>query len=190
MIMSMCRKICVTNRGLAVHDFSEQIKRVLDTEPYGIILREKDLSEEDYSILAEQVAELCHGTETKLILHSFPEVADKLGIRALHMPLHKFLELPKMQKKKFSAQEETVHSLKDAVSAEKGGATYLTAGHIFVTDCKKGLAPRGLEFLEEVCRSVSIPVYAIGGIHEENMDSCIHAGAAGVCMMSEYMKLW
>ena len=74
MIMSMCRKICVTNRGLAVHDFSEQIKRVLDTEPYGIILREKDLSEEDYSILAEQVAELCHGTETKLILHSFLEV--------------------------------------------------------------------------------------------------------------------
>ena len=55
--------------------------------------------------------------------------------------------------------------------------------------CKKGLAPRGLDFLHEVCSSVKIPVYAIGGIHEENMESCIQSGAAGVCMMSEYMKI-
>ena len=26
-------------------------------------------------------------------------------------------------------------------------------------------------------------------IHEENMESCIQSGAAGVCMMSEYMKI-
>ena len=55
--------------------------------------------------------------------------------------------------------------------------------------CKKGLAPRGLDFLHEVCSSVKIPVYSIGRIHEENMESCIQSGAAGVCMMSEYMKI-
>ena len=41
----------------------------------------------------------------------------------------------------------------------------MTAGHVYVTDCKKGLPPRGLEFLKEVCTKVTIPVYAIGGIH-------------------------
>ncbi len=44
------------------------------------------------------------------------------------------------------------------------GASYLTAGHIYATDCKRGLPPRGLGFLKEVCREVSIPVYGIGGI--------------------------
>ena len=34
-----------------------------------------------------------------------------------------------------------------------------------MTDCKKGLAPRGLDFLKNVCDSVDIPVYAIGGIN-------------------------
>ena len=65
----MCRKICVTNRGLAVHDFSEQIKRVLDTEPYGIILREKDLSEEDYECLAKKVLSICNSSNIECILN-------------------------------------------------------------------------------------------------------------------------
>lgn len=83
----------------------------------------------------------------------------------------------------------SVHSVEDARLAEQCGATYLTAGHVFVTDCKKGLAPRGLDFLHEVCSSVKIPVYAIGGINDKNAASCIREGAAGVCVMSGYMRM-
>ena len=162
---------------------------MLDTRPYALILREKDLCGADYAILARDMAELCKDTETELILHSFPEVAERLGISAVHMPFHKFMEMPEVLKKKFPTLGVSVHSMQDAILAQKGGATYLTAGHIFATDCKKGLPPRGLDFLREVCRAVSVPVYAIGGIHGDNMESCIRAGAAGVCMMSEYMVL-
>ena len=83
----------------------------------------------------------------------------------------------------------SVHSAEDAIYAMKHGAAYVTAGHVFATDCKKGLEPRGLHFLKDVCCNVDIPVYAIGGINENNMESCIKAGAAGVCMMSGYMTL-
>lgn len=154
-----------------------------------MILREKDLTEEAYEELAGKVKKLCENTDTRLILHSFPDAAMHLGGTAIHMPLHRFTEMPEEQKQKFSVRGVSVHSVDDARLAEQCGATYLTAGHVFVTDCKKGLAPRGLDFLHEVCSSVKIPVYAIGGIHEENMESCIQSGAAGVCMMSEYMKI-
>ena len=53
----------------------------------------------------------------------------------------------------------SVHSVEEAIFAEKMGAGYVTAGHIFLTDCKKGLAARGLPFLKNVCESVGIPVY-------------------------------
>ena len=62
------------------------------------------------------------------------------------------------------------------------------AGHIFETDCKKGLAPRGLGFLKKVLENARIPVYGIGGIHENNYQQVLDAGAAGICMMSEFMK--
>ena len=65
----------------------------------------------------------------------------------------------------------------------------MIAGHIYATDCKKGLPPRGLEFLEEICRSVSLPVYAIGGIRldRKQIEKTLAAGARGVCVMSGAM---
>ena len=82
----------------------------------------------------------------------------------------------------------SVHSPEEAALAEKLGASYVTAGHIFATDCKKGVPPRGLDFLENVCKSVKIPVYAIGGITRSNMHLALEKGAAGVCVMSGLMN--
>ena len=72
--------------------------------------------------------------------------------------------------------------------AEALGATYLTASHIFPTDCKKGVPPKGLDFLKEVVEAVHIPVYALGGITKDRTDDVMSTGAAGYCMMSEFMK--
>ena len=185
----MYRKICVTNRALALHPFEEQIARVLATRPYALILREKDLSEADYEKLSEKVRSLCDDSETQLVLHSYPSVARKLGISAIHMPLAGFTAMSEEEKAQFTIRGASVHSVEDALRAERAGATYVTAGHIYATDCKKGLPGRGLDFLLDVCAAVDIPVYAIGGIDETNADACIAAGAAGVCMMSGYMKL-
>ncbi len=71
--------------------------------------------------------------------------------------------------------------------AEKLGCTYIIAGHIYDTDCKKGLEGRGLEFLKSVAESVDIPVYAIGGITTENISDVRNAGASGACIMSSAM---
>ena len=63
----------------------------------------------------------------------------------------------------------------------------MTAGHIFDTDCKKGLPGRGLTFLENVCHS-NLRVYAIRH-HMQNLEVVRHAGAVGGCMMSLSMRI-
>lgn len=75
-----------------------------------------------------------------------------------------FAKITDEEKKKFTKIGISIHSVEEAKEAEQLGASYLTAGHIYATDCKRGLPPRGLGFLKEVCREVSIPVYGIGGI--------------------------
>ena len=81
--------------------------------------------------------------------------------------------------------------MEEAEEAQKLSATYLTAGHIYTTDCKKGLPPRGIDFLKEVCGAVTIPVYAIGGIHAGTgqIQEVIKCGASGGCIMSEMMRI-
>jgi len=73
------------------------------------------------------------------------------------------------------------HSLEAAQSAASAGADYIFFGPIFATPSKAAYgAPQGLDHLAEVCRSVNIPVLAIGGITLANISSCIAAGAAGI----------
>ena len=65
---------------------------------------------------------------------------------------------------------------------------FLIAGHIFETDCKKGLEPRGIEFLKEICANVEIPVFAIGGINQTTIKQLKGINIEGVCLMSALMK--
>jgi thiamine-phosphate pyrophosphorylase len=73
------------------------------------------------------------------------------------------------------------HSIEAAQAAERDGADYIFFGPVFTTPSKETFGtPQGTERLEQVCRTVSIPVVAIGGITRDNAESCIVAGAAGI----------
>ena len=184
----MCNILCVTSRRLVQGDFLTQVERVAAAKVQGIILREKDLPEEEYAHLAGQVQKICGKYNVPLMVHTFHTVADRLGIRRLHLPLRACLELEAEKRKSYEVLGVSVHSVEEALEAQRAGADYVTAGHIFATDCKAGLAPRGTDFLKAVCESVSIPVYAIGGIGPAHAATCIRAGAKGVCLMSSLMK--
>lgn len=176
------RIVCVTNRKLCEIPLEQRLSELSEMGVCHVILREKDLSEEEYTALAENVLKI-RGIE--LTVHNFPSAARKLGIKRIHLPLSLLNENICAE---FETVGASVHSVEEAQKAERLGASYITAGHIFVTDCKKGLAPRGLEFLKNVCNAVKIPVYAIGGITPENAQSALDCGAAKVCVMSGLMR--
>ena len=180
----MSEILCVTNRQLCVGDFLERVAEIADCRPAGIILREKDLPEGDYEALARQVLEICRARNIRCILHTFVPAALRLGADAIHLPLPVLRQLTAAEKARFSVLGASCHSVEDAREARELGCTYITAGHVFATDCKKGLPPRGLDFLGQVCRAVDIPVYAIGGISAGNFADILAAGAAGGCVMS------
>lgn len=165
-----------------------QLKKVVQAGTAEVILREKDLDEKSYEELAEKVKVICAGEQVLLTLHTYPEAAKRLGIRRIHLSFSAFLSMDDREKSNFDAIGVSVHSAEEAVQAQKAGASYVTAGHIFATDCKRGLPPRGLFFLQKVCQATELPVYAIGGIRPDNGADCIRAGAAGLCLMSSLMK--
>ena len=187
MIMCMSNVLVITKRKLCKEDFFGRIEALAAAGPGGIILREKDLPETEYLELARRAAEICEGHGTPCILHSFPGAALELGVKRLHLPLPILRNLSPDERAYFTVLGASCHSAEDAREAEAFGCTYITAGHIFDTDCKKGLPGRGPEFLKQVCESVKIPVYAIGGIDPENYKEVMAAGAAGVCVMSGAM---
>ena len=187
MIMCMSDILCVTNRTLCREAFLTRIEWIAACHPTGFILREKDMHPEDYKELAAAVMGICEQHGVKCILHSFTDVAISLHAQALHLPLHLLREMTPEQKAQFTNLGASCHSVEDALEAQAFGCTYITAGHVFETDCKKGLPGRGLDFLRNVCAAVDIPVYGIGGIDADNINLVRDAGASGACLMSSLM---
>lgn len=183
----MCNVVSVTAKPLCKDDFLQRIRKISDSEVQYIILREKYLSEQEYYSLAKEVLSVCD--KEKLIIHNFIGTAESLGIKKIHLPFSAFKELN--GRRNFDIVGTSVHSVDDAAFAQENGADYITAGNIYETDCKKGLKGKGVNFLRNVCESVDIPVYAIGGINADTakeLKSVNRKNFAGVCVMSLLMQ--
>lgn len=183
----MCNVVSVTAKPLCKDDFLQRIRKISDSEVQYIILREKYLSEQEYYSLAKEVLSVCD--KEKLIIHNFIGTAESLGIKKIHLPFSAFKELN--SRRNFDIVGTSVHSVDDAAFAQENGAVYITAGNIYETDCKKGLKGKGVNFLRNVCESVDIPVYAIGGINADTaggFNAVTENNFAGVCVMSLLMQ--
>lgn len=223
----------VSKTGMSEVDMEAYVNHLSKLEsakykPDMLILREKDLAEEEYEKLLKMVWDKLSDSSVEVIPHTFLKAAKNTGIANIHLPfplLKKYMESQAVCEAIDEASSKavcetsceaineassgavcetscenrkilqgmkvigtSVHSLEEALEAERLGASYVTAGHIFSTECKPGLEPRGLTFLQKICEGVKIPVYAIGGIHPDNLEKIAQTGAAGACMMSEFMR--
>ncbi|PFK31975.1 thiamine phosphate synthase [Bacillus cereus] len=153
-------------------------------------------SEIDYLHIREReksTKELYEGVES-LLKRGFPApklvMNDRIDIAIL-------LNIPRVQlgyrsadvrsvKEKFSYLHVgySVHSLEEAIIAFKNGADSLVYGHVFSTDCKKGVPARGLEEISDMTRRLTIPITAIGGITPQNTAEVLKSGVSGIAVMS------
>ena len=175
--------------------FAYEKKIILENfDIVSLTLREKDLNKNEYLKLIEKVYPICQKYKINLILHQNYDLNldDKYNIEGIHLSYDIFKSLNENIKaeliKKYKRIGVSIHSLEEAKDVESLGASYVIAGHIFKTDCKKGLEPRGLKFVEDLSSTLTIPIFAIGGIDEKKSLSVIDSGAFSVCMMSSIMK--
>lgn len=197
MIIFMCKQyehtIAITNRALVQGDFLEQMQKVVRLHPYAVILREKDLSDKEYKMLAEKILEMCRKSGVHCFLHSRISVANSLGCRQIHISIPALMDMSekgrRQLRKDFQEISVSCHSMEDMNTAVRYGATQIILGTIFETECKKGLKGKGLGFVTEICKACPVPVYAIGGINLERLQQVMDVGAAGGCMMSGFMRI-
>ena len=195
----------ISNRKLCENEnLEKQIQKVFSAyekkiflenfEIVALTLREKDLDKNEYLNLVEKIYPICKRYGIDLILHQNYDLNldKKYKIGGFHLSYDSFKSLNKNIReeliKKYKKIGVSIHSLEEAKEVESLGATYVVAGHIFETDCKKDLKPRGIIFIKQLSSTLIIPIFAIGGINQENSNLVIDSGAFSVCMMSSMMK--
>ncbi len=156
-----------------------------------IQLREKDLEARRLFRLASAAIAASRaagsgGTGTRILINDRLDVAWAVGAAGVHLGEASLPVTEAVRSKRLAGRPDCLvgascHSLGAALHAAGEGADYIFFGPVFSTPSKAGFGPaQGLERLSETCRSVRIPVLAIGGITAANAAACLDAGAAGI----------
>lgn len=162
--------------------FTEKALQVYDIVDF-IHLRERNWTVKQFLSVIDQIKRHDESL-SKIIVNDRIDIAQVSGIQKVHLPSHGFeptevnINYPTLN---FGC---SVHNMKTAKIKERQGARYLIYGHLYQTNSKKGLKPRGLNILAEMIETVDIPVIAIGGITPERIKAVQQAGANGVAIMS------
>jgi thiamine-phosphate pyrophosphorylase len=148
-------------------------------------IREKDLSGRELLALAREA--VAGGGITRVIVNDRLDAALAAGAAGVHLGRESLSarDVVRWCRSGNAPAEFLVgvscHSSEEAREAESAGASCIFFGPVFDTPSKRGMGePQGVARLGEICRSVTIPVMAIGGVSEENAGECIRAGAIGI----------
>lgn len=148
-------------------------------------LREKDLEKEEFQKEARQIQELCKKHQVPFLINDNVELAVEIEADGVHVGQHDMEAGQVRQKigpdKILGVSAQTVEQ---ALKAQAAGADYLGVGAVFPTGTKDDADAVSLDTLKAICQAVDIPVVAIGGIKESNIQALKGSGICGVAVVS------
>lgn len=176
----------VTDRHwLNGRSFSEVVKESLDGGVTMIQLREKTLDHEHFLEEARQLKQICSRYHVPLIINDNVDIAKASDADGVHVGQS---DMSADDVRAIVGPDKIIgvsaQTVDQAIQAEKNGADYLGVGAVFPTSSKDDADDVSLETLAEICKAVSIPVVAIGGITLENTPLLAKTGICGIATIS------
>ena len=166
----------------------EQVEAALKGGATMVQMREKGLTNDtvqDYLEEARSLRALTERYKVPLIIDDNIKLALLCGADGVHVGQN---DMDAAQARALLGPDKilgvTAKTVEQALKAQEQGADYLGSGAVFGTSTKADALPMTMERLGEICRSVSIPVVAIGGICLENIGKLKGSGAAGAAVVS------
>jgi len=154
-----------------------------------IQLRGKGKSLDELTGYAARLHEITARSSTPLIVNDHAEIARRVPVEGVHVGQDDVLiEVARRKVGRAVLIGKSTHSLEQALAAQREGADYIGFGPIFATPTKPDYAPIGLTNIRRVYAEINLPIFCIGGINIDNLQSVIDVGAKRVVMVSALLK--
>lgn len=163
----------------------EEVEKALKAGVTCLQIREKEIDYEEYLSKSIELRKICNKYNVPFIVDDNIEIALASGADGVHVGQKDILN----KDVRSMIGDDMIlgisaNSVELAIAAEKSGADYIGVGSIQLSPTKSESKVLSLEYVQEICNSVSIPVVAIGGINEENIPKLKGIGVAGVAVIS------
>ena len=188
--LSECRLYGIIDLGYVERRDAVRIaEQMIDGGVDLIQLRGKNKSIDELTELSAELHELTAKSSTPLIVNDHAEIAKRVPVEGVHVGQDDdSIKDARQKAARAILIGKSTHSLEQARAAERDGADYIGFGPIFATPTKPDYMPIGLEDIRRVQAEVNLPIFCIGGINVDNLQSVIDAGAKRVVMVSALLK--
>jgi thiamine-phosphate pyrophosphorylase len=159
-----------------------------------IQLRAKKFSPEEIRRMAEKILPITRRANVGLVINDHLEIARELGAEFCHLGQEDFFDTGNTHVSELRTPHSALriglstHSPEQAQRALAAGPDYIAIGPVFATGTKPGAKPVTLDYVRWAAANVTIPWFAIGGIHLENLGDVLAAGATAVCVVSTILN--
>ncbi|MDA7617900.1 thiamine phosphate synthase [Verrucomicrobia bacterium] len=161
-----------------------------------IQLRMKGAPTNEILQAAERVYPITETAGVHLVINDHLEVAKKMPSSFLHLGQEDFFDQGNKHVSELAPHVKhtdlkvglSTHAPNQATRAIRAGAAYIAIGPIFATPTKPDAKPVTLKYIQWANANVTLPWFAIGGIHRDNVDAILEAGAQRICVVSSILK--
>lgn len=181
----MLKLYAVTDRANLKTSLESAVEQAIQGGATCVQIREKGIGFDEYVSRAVEIRKVCHAYGVPLIVNDDYRVAIESGADGVHVGV----EDTAVSDIRSHVDENfiigaTAKTVEQARNAQADGADYLGVGAVFPSPTKTNAIRITPEKLTEICRSVSIPVVAIGGISLENVHIIKDCGQSGIAVVS------
>ena len=170
-------------------DLAHVVEQMVEGGVDLLQLRGKGKSVDELAGYAAKLHEFTARSSTPLIVNDHAEIASEISVEGVHVGQDDDpIEVARRKAGRAVLIGKSTHSLAQALAAQREGADYIGFGPIFATPTKPDYTPIGLADIRQVHAKVSLPIFCIGGINLDNLQSVIDAGAKRVVMVSALLK--
>ena len=176
--------------GWAPEDY---LDRIFSSPAHALQWREKDLSAAESRPLVTRGAELASRAGKVFLVNTHVELALQEGAGGSHLTSKQDLSHAVRLRAQYGNRPfllgKSAHSHDDVLRAAEEGADYVLVSPVLNPLSKESHAPAlGFSELERIARSVEIPVFALGGVVEPDLDRIASCGAAGLAGITWLMR--
>lgn len=176
----------VTDRGwTGTRSLYEQVEEALQGGVTCVQLREKESDDAAFLEEAKKIGGLCRRYSVPFLVNDNVEIALQCDADGVHVGQE---DMAAADVRRRLGENRilgvSVHSVEEGLEAVRNGADYLGVGAVFATSTKRDVSVLPLETVQAICKVVSVPVVAIGGIGRNNIHQLAGSGVDGVALVS------
>jgi 8-oxo-dGTP diphosphatase len=163
-------------------EFMLRLKAALEKGVRLIQVREHEMAPEQLESFARRVVELAHDHDARVLINGDEALARHCGADGVHLPGEQLMRMKQRPGTRIWAA--SCHDAAELAQAARLSADFVVLSPVLPTPTHPDATGMGWEKFAALVKNYPVPVYALGGMKPELLDTAMKHGAHGVSLLS------